>query len=235
MLWQRYCEIEQRMQNAIQKADRNRDKIKLIAVSKTKPLSMIEELAEHGVCIFGENKVQELCEKEEAMAGSGIEWHFIGHLQRNKVKQLLKQKPALIHSLDSQRLAREIEKEAEKQDITVPVLIEINIGKEASKSGFFPEEAAVQIEQLVQACPHIRVQGLMCVAPAVKKAEEARSYFRRMQKLRQEIVQRQIPGVRMDELSMGMTGDFEVAIEEGATMIRVGTAIFGERDYGVSV
>ena len=235
MLWQRYCEIEQRMQNAIQKADRNRDKIKLIAVSKTKPLSMIEELAEHGVCIFGENKVQELCEKAEAMAGSGIEWHFIGHLQRNKVKQLLKQKPALIHSLDSQRLAREIEKEAEKQDITVPVLIEINIGKEASKSGFFPEEAAVQIEQLIQACPHIRVQGLMCVAPAVKRAEEARPYFRRMQKLRQEIVQRQIPGVKMDELSMGMTGDFEVAIEEGATMLRVGTAIFGERDYGVSV
>lgn len=231
MLWQRYQEIEQSVQRAAQKTGRGNEKIKLIAVSKTKPLSMVRELAEHGVPIFGENKVQELCEK--AAACPDLEWHFIEHLQRNKVRQLLKQRPALIHSLDSQRLAAEIEKEAEKQGVEVPVLVEINIGKEASKSGFFPEEAAAQIEQIAQLCPHVKIQGLMCVAPAVDKPEEARPYFWRMAQLRQEIMERQIPGVRMDELSMGMTGDFEVAIEEGATMVRVGTAIFGEREYDV--
>lgn len=234
MIWEQYQKVEQQMKEALKAAGRPEDSARLLAVSKTKPLEMIEELAAHGVAAFGENKVQELSAKQEASHYPDLEWHLIGHLQRNKVRQLLRHPVALIHSVDSQRLAIEIEKEAARLQQTVSILIEVNIGQEESKTGTNPQEAMPLAQFISEQCPHLKVQGLMCVAPERDHPEEVRPYFRRMRQLRDEINARQLPGVCMKELSMGMSGDYRVAIEEGATIIRVGTAIFGARDYGTA-
>lgn len=223
-----YQAIEARVAAACERAGRKREEVTLIAVSKTKPEEKIRELMEIGVRDFGENKVQDLCKKMEDIRGDNC-WHFIGTLQRNKVKYLVGSPVCLIHSVDSVKLAEAIEKEAVKKHITVPVLLEINIGGEESKSGVAPESAEDFLRQTA-AMPHLHVKGLMTVAPPGKE-EENRLYFRRMRELRDALAELALPGVEMTELSMGMTDDFETAIQEGATMIRIGTAIFGARQY----
>ncbi len=224
-----YQKVEERVSAACARAGRDRSEVTLIAVSKTKPVEDIQALIDHGVTNFGENKVQEMCAKEETLQ-KGLSWHMIGHLQRNKVKYLLG-KTCLIHSVDSLRLAQEIQKEAAKAGIICPVLMEINIGNEESKGGIEIEEAETLARQIAE-MPNLKLKGLMCIAPFVDDAEENRGHFRRMKEKRNELATLNIPGTDIRELSMGMTGDFEVAIEEGATLVRVGTAIFGERDYG---
>lgn len=223
-----YRSIESRLVAACERAGRKREEVTLIAVSKTKPEEKIRELMEIGVRDFGENKVQDLCKKMEDIAGNN-RWHFIGTLQRNKVKYLVGSPVCLIHSVDSARLAEAIEKEAAKKQVTIPVLLEINIGGEESKGGVAPAEAEALLRQAA-ALPHLRVKGLMTVAPP-GSGEENRPYFRRMRELRDSLSALALPGVEMTELSMGMTDDFEAAILEGATMVRVGTAIFGARQY----
>ena len=223
-----YQKVDQRVSAACARVGRDRSEVTLIAVSKTKPVEDIQALIDYGVTNFGENKVQEMCAKEETLQ-KGLSWHMIGHLQRNKVKYLMG-KTCLIHSVDSLRLAQEIQKEAAKAGIICPVLMEINIGNEESKGGIEIDEAEVLARQIAE-MPNLKLKGLMCIAPFVDDAEENREHFRRMREKRDELSALAIPGTDIRELSMGMTGDFEVAIEEGATMVRVGTGIFGERDY----
>ena len=229
-------QIERRIQAACDRSGRAREEVLLIAVSKTKPASMVREAMEAGIRDFGENKVQELCGKAEEISGPAdlpaagtLNWHLIGHLQRNKVKYVV-DRACLIHSVDSLRLAEEIQKEAEKKDCQADILIEVNIGDEESKSGVAKEEA-ISLVKAVAPLSRVHIKGLMAVAPIVAEPDESRPYFREMARLREEIRSMGLPGVEMKELSMGMTGDFEVAIEEGATMVRVGTAIFGGRNY----
>lgn len=206
------------------------DEVKLIAVSKTKPVSALEEAYTCGCRDFGENKVQELVDKYEVMP-KDIRWHMIGHLQRNKVKYIV-DKVYLIHSVDSLRLAQEIEKEAAKKDVCVNILVEVNVAGEESKFGTTSEETLFLVEKIAK-LPHIRVKGLMTIAPYVEDAEENRRYFAKLKQIYVDIIHKNIDNVFMEELSMGMTGDYEVAITEGATYIRVGTGIFGEREYAV--
>ncbi|MCI8550928.1 MAG: YggS family pyridoxal phosphate-dependent enzyme [Lachnospiraceae bacterium] len=224
--------VEKRVEEACARAGRKREDVTLIAVSKTKPVPALREIMDCGIVDFGENKVQEMCGKMEEIT-EPLHWHLIGHLQRNKVKYIV-DKAYMIHSVDSLRLAQEIQKEAEKQDVTCQVLIEINIGGEESKDGIPGEEAIPLIREIAQ-LSRVQVKGLMTIAPPVPQPEDARGYFKEMRKLFEAVKAEQIPGVEMKELSMGMTGDFEVAIEEGATMVRVGTAIFGERQYAAQV
>lgn len=228
MIQDNYREVDVRVAAACERAGRRRDEVTLVAVSKTKPEESIRELMKIGVRDFGENKVQDLCRKMEDIPGDN-RWHFIGGLQRNKVKYLVGSPMYLIHSLDSLRLAEAIQKEAEKKQVAVPVLLEINIGGEESKGGVAPEEAEALLRG-VATLDRVKVKGLMTVAPPGEE-EENRPYFRRMRELRDELAALQLPGVEMKELSMGMTGDFETAIAEGATIVRVGTAIFGHRSY----
>lgn len=223
-----YLAVEEKVKEACLRAGRSRDEVTLIAVSKTKPMSMIEELLPLGVVDFGENKVQELTAKEEALP-SHIRWHMIGHLQRNKVKYIV-DKAFLIHSVDSLRLAEAISQEAGKKNVTANILIEVNVAGEDSKFGVRPEETAA-LAEAISKLPNISVKGLMTIAPFVENAEENREVFRNLRKLSVDIEEKKFNNVIMAVLSMGMTGDYEVAIEEGATMVRVGTGIFGERDY----
>ena len=223
--------VEKRVAAACERAGRKREDVTLIAVSKTKPVEMLREIMDCGVVDFGENKVQEMCSKIEAIP-EPLHWHLIGHLQRNKVKYIV-DKAYMIHSVDSVRLAEEIQKEAVKHGVTCPVLIEINIGGEETKDGIPKEEALPLIREIAK-LSNVQVKGLMTIAPPVENPEDARGYFRDMKALFEAVKAENIPGVEMKELSMGMTGDFEVAIEEGATLVRVGTAIFGARQYGVS-
>ena len=223
-----YLAVEEKVKEACRRAGRNRDEVTLIAVSKTKPMSMIEELLPLGVVDFGENKVQELTAKEEALP-SGLHWHMIGHLQSNKVKYIV-DKAYLIHSVDSLRLAEAVSQEAVKKGVTANILIEVNVAGEDSKFGVAPEETAA-LAEAISKLPNIAVKGLMTIAPFVENAEENREVFRNLRKLSVDIEEKKFNNVTMAVLSMGMTGDYEVAIEEGATMVRVGTGIFGERDY----
>lgn len=223
-----YRDVERRVCEACARAGRNREEVTLIAVSKTKPLEAIEELIAVGVTEFGENKVQEMCQKEETVS-KPVHWHMIGTLQRNKVKYIV-DKAHLIHSVDSLKLAQEIQKEAVKKQAEPSILIEVNIGNEETKSGVDYEDAEKLVREIAL-LPNVHIKGLMCIAPFVDEPEENREHFRRMEALRKKLQAENIPGVEMTELSMGMTGDFEVAIEEGATFVRVGTAIFGERNY----
>ena len=202
--------------------------VKLLAVSKTKPISDILEAYDAGIRDFGENKVQELTAKYEALP-KDIHWHMIGHLQTNKVKYII-DKVAMIHSVDSLRLAETIEKEAAKKDVIVPILIEVNVAQEESKFGLKPEEVLPFIEKIA-GFSHIQIKGLMTIAPYVQNPEENRPVFRQLKKLSVDIAAKNINNVTMSVLSMGMTGDYQVAVQEGATMVRVGTGIFGERDY----
>ena len=231
MVKENLASVEERVFNACKRAGRKREDVLLIAVSKTKPVEMIREVMETGVKDFGENKVQEMCSKIEEIK-EPLNWHLIGHLQRNKVKYIV-DKACLIHSVDSLRLAREIQKEAVKKGVDVNVLIEINIGEEESKAGIHLQETESLIREIATTCPNVKIKGLMTIAPFVEDANDNREYFKQMEKTRQYIASLNIPNVEMKELSMGMTGDFEVAIEEGATMVRVGTAIFGDRNYGI--
>jgi len=228
MLADNLQEIEQKIKEACIKANRKREEITLIAVSKTKPVTMLKEVYDLGVQDFGENKVQELCEKYPQLPND-IRWHQIGHLQRNKVRNII-DKAFLIHSVDSVRLAETIEKEAAKINLIVNILLEVNVAEEESKFGFKVNEVISAIETIAT-FPHIRIQGLMTIAPFVENPEENRSIFARLQKLSVDIRSKNIDNVSVDILSMGMTNDYQVAIEEGATMVRVGTGIFGVREY----
>ena len=220
--------VEEKISAACTRAGRDRSEVTLIAVSKTKPESMVEEAYSVGQRDFGENKVQEICRKTEVLP-QDIRWHMIGHLQRNKVRQVVG-KACMIHSVDSLRLAETISQEAVKQDITVPVLIEVNVAQEESKFGVTTEETIALIKEAAK-LPHISIRGLMTIAPFVEDPEENRPIFRKLKQLSVDIAAKNINNVTMSVLSMGMTNDYEVAIEEGATMVRVGTGIFGERDY----
>ena len=225
-----YRAVEEKVRNACKKAGRSREEVTLIAVSKTKPVSMIEELLPLGVRDFGENKVQELTAKEEVLP-KDIRWHMIGHLQRNKVKYVI-DKACMIHSVDSLRLAQALSKEAVKHDLVMPVLSEVNVAGEESKFGVSAEEAPSLVEEAAK-LPGIQVKGLMTIAPNVDDPEENRNVFRNLRKLSVDIREKNFDNVTMNVLSMGMTGDYEVAIEEGATHVRVGTGIFGERNYNI--
>ncbi len=228
MLKDNLAQVEERIQAACNRSGRKREEVTLIAVSKTKPVSMIEELNELGVTNFGENKVQELTSKYEVLP-KNLKWHMIGHLQTNKVKYIV-DKVCLIHSVDSLKLAKEIEKEAIKKDVVCKILIEVNIAGEDTKYGVSYEEVLPLILEISK-LSRVIVSGLMVIAPYTIDPEKNREYFRKMRHLYVDIKSKNIDNVSMDMLSMGMTGDYEVAIEEGATIVRVGTGIFGERDY----
>lgn len=220
--------VQLKIKEACDRAGRDKEQVTLISVSKTKPLSMLREAYEAGSRDFGENKVQELIEKIPEMP-EDIRWHFIGHLQRNKVKYIVG-KVFMIHSVDSLRLAEEISKEAVKQRTEVNILLEVNVAEEESKFGAAAEETE-GLALAVSKLPGIHICGLMTIAPFVENAEENRHYFRKLKQLSVDIERKNIDNVNMNVLSMGMTGDYSVAVEEGATYVRVGTAIFGERDY----
>ena len=223
--------VQENIENACARVSRPGDEVTLIAVSKTKPLEMLKEAYEAGCRDFGENKVQELVDKYEAMP-EDVRFHMIGHLQRNKVKYIVG-KVYLIHSVDSLRLAEEISKEAVKKGVSVNILIEVNVAEEESKFGVTCEETAELVKKIA-ALPGIFVKGLMTIAPYVENPEENRQYFVNLRKLSVDITRQNIDNVSMDILSMGMSGDYIVAVEEGATYVRVGTGIFGERAYSIS-
>lgn len=228
MIKQQLLSVEQNIQSACERAGRSRDEITLIAVSKTKPVEMLQEVYDANVRDFGENKVQELCDKYEQLPND-IRWHMIGHLQTNKVKYLIG-KTCLIHSVDSLKLAMEIEKQAAKTDTMMDILIEVNIANEETKFGISKQETIDLIKEISK-LPHVKIQGLMTIAPYVENPEDNRCFFRQIKELAVDINNQNIDNVSMKILSMGMTGDYMVAIEEGATMVRVGTGIFGERMY----
>ncbi|MDE7031484.1 MAG: YggS family pyridoxal phosphate-dependent enzyme [Lachnospiraceae bacterium] len=207
---------------------RNPEDVTLIAVSKTKPVELLEEAYACGCRDFGENKVQELLDKYEMMP-KDIRWHMIGHLQRNKVKYIV-DKVYLIHSVDSLRLAEEISKEAYKKNVCVNILVEVNVANEETKFGTTCEEV-VQLVQDIAKLPNICVKGLMTIAPFVENAEKNRPIFSKLKKLAVDIMSENIDNITMEFLSMGMTGDYAVAVSEGATYVRVGTGIFGARQY----
>lgn len=230
MLKEQLQEVEKRIQAACDRAGRKREEVTLIAVSKTKPVETLQEAYDLGVRIFGENKVQELTAKYEALP-KDIHWHMIGHLQTNKVKYII-DKAELIHSVDSLKLAETIEKEAAKHDLIADILVEVNVAEEESKFGMKMEEVIPFVEK-VSAFPHVRVRGLMTIAPFVEDPEENRSIFADLHKLYIDIKKKNHDNDTVSVLSMGMTNDYEVAIEEGATMVRVGTGIFGARNYVV--
>lgn len=219
-------EVRARMEAACARSGRDLSEVTLIAVSKTKPLSDLQEAYEAGARDFGENKVQEILEKAPQMP-EDARFHMIGHLQRNKVKQVLPH-AVLIHSVDSVRLAEQIQAEAARANRKIPVLLEVNVAKEESKFGFLPEEVMDAVE-VISRFPNVRICGLMTIAPFVENSEENRPVFKKLYQLSVDIDHKNIDNVTMGVLSMGMTGDYEVAIEEGATLIRVGTGIFGAR------
>ena len=230
MLKENLKAVDQEIKEACDRSGRAREDVTLIAVSKTKPVETLQEAYDLGVRVFGENKVQELVVKYEVLP-KDIHWHLIGHLQRNKVKYII-DKVDMIHSVDSIRLAETIEKEAAKHNIKVKILIEVNVAKEESKFGIHPEELDAFIEEISH-FSHIQVMGLMTIAPYVENAEENRPIFEHLRKLSVDIANKNIDNIIMSVLSMGMTNDYQVAVEEGATMVRVGTGIFGERNYAL--
>lgn len=221
-------EVREQLQTAIKRAGRKEDEVTLIAVSKTYPVSAIEEAMAEGCMDFGENHVQELMNKYEVI-GDKVRWHLIGHLQTNKVKYIVG-KVALIHSVDSIKLAEEIEKQSAKKGVTTSILLEVNVANEASKYGFRVDEVIAACEK-ISALKHVKVEGLMTVAPFVENPEENRTIFRKLFALSVDIQKQKFDNISTSILSMGMSNDYRIAIEEGATMVRVGTAIFGNRDY----
>lgn len=229
MVKENLAQVRDNIKRACEKAGRNPEEITLISVSKTKPVPMLEEAYAAGSRNFGENKVQEITDKYPQLP-EDIRWHMIGHLQRNKVKYII-DKVSLIHSVDSLRLAQEISSQAQKKQVDVNILVEVNVAGEESKFGIACEETLQLIEE-ISILPHVHVKGLMTIAPFVANPEDNREYFRQIRELAVDIGKKNIDNVNMSVLSMGMTGDYMVAIEEGATMVRVGTGIFGERNYG---
>ena len=228
MLAENLQQVNANIEKACAAVGRAPSEITLVAVSKTKPVSMLQEAYDAGARVFGENKVQEIMDKYDQLP-SDIQWHMIGHLQRNKVKYII-DKVAMIHSVDSLRLAQTIEQEAAKKDLVMPILLEVNVAEEDTKFGLKVEEVLPLLEQ-ISSFSHIQVKGLMTIAPFVENPEENREVFRTLKKLSVDIAAKNINNVTMSVLSMGMTGDYQVAVQEGATMVRVGTGIFGERDY----
>lgn len=229
MIRENLVKVEENIKTACKRAGRKPEEVTLIAVSKTKPMEMIEEALACGKREFGENKAQEMKEKCDALQ-KDIKWHFIGHLQTNKVKYVVG-RAFLIHSVDSYHLAEAIETESEKKNVISHILIEVNVANEESKFGIKTDETLALVEKISH-LPHIRIDGLMTIAPFVENPQMNRLIFRDLRKLSVDIAEKNIDNVSMNVLSMGMTNDYEVAIEEGATYVRVGTAIFGERDYG---
>ena len=223
-------QVKSNIKAACERSGRNYEDVTLIAVSKTKPLSDIEELITYGATEFGENKVQELTDKYENVS-TKVNWHLIGHLQTNKVKYIV-DKATLIHSVDSVRLASEIEKEANKKGVIANILIQVNIAHEDTKFGINEDEIYDLINE-IKNFEHIKIKGLMTIAPFVENPEENGVHFRNLYQLLLDIKSKNIDNIDMSILSMGMTNDYEIAIEEGATMVRVGTGIFGERNYNI--
>ncbi|MDL2302556.1 YggS family pyridoxal phosphate-dependent enzyme [Lachnospiraceae bacterium OttesenSCG-928-D06] len=228
MIQENIKEILEGIEQSCTQKGRDAKDVTLIAVSKYKPIEMIQEAYENHIRDFGENRVQELLEKEKLLP-KDIRWHMIGHLQRNKVRSII-DKVYMIHGVDSLRLAEEISKEAVKQNLIVNILVEVNVAKEESKDGIFVEEAISFVENVAK-LPGLCIKGLMTIAPYVKEAEENRQIFIKLRELAVDISNKNIDNVTMNVLSMGMTGDYLVAVEEGATYVRVGTGIFGDRDY----
>lgn len=228
MIQENLAKVEKEIRDACDRSGRNPQDVTLISVSKTKPVEMIEEAYELGKREFGENKAQEMKEKQEILP-KDIKWHFIGHLQTNKVKYVVG-RAFLIHSVDSYHLAEAIEKESGKKNVITHILVEVNVAQEESKFGLKTEETLALVKQIAS-LPHIKIDGLMTIAPFVADPEENRGVFRQLRELSVDIAGKNIDNVSMDVLSMGMTNDYQVAIEEGATYVRVGTGIFGERDY----
>ena len=224
-----YDTILKNISCAAKKSGREYEDIILLAATKTVDVEVINHAIESGIKYIGENRVQEFLSKYEDYLP--VNRHFIGHLQTNKVKDII-DKVSLIHSVDSYRLAEEISKQAVKRGITVDVLLEINIGDEQSKSGFTYDEA---IDAVVRICKleRIKVKGLMAIPPICNEPQQNRTYFAKMKKLFIDIASQKIDNSSMDILSMGMSDDYEVAIEEGATMVRLGTALFGRRNYNI--
>lgn len=228
MIKENLHEVCNNIKNACERVGRPNTEVTLIAVSKTKPIEMIDEVIKEGIFDFGENKVQELTMKYDVLP-KHLNWHLIGHLQRNKVKNIV-DKVKLIHSVDSIRLAEQINEEAKKVNLIVNILVQVNVAEEESKYGFSCDEIESTLKTISQ-LPNVKVKGLMTIAPFVENPEDNRIHFRNLHKLYVDIKSKNIDNIDMDILSMGMTGDYEVAIEEGATMVRVGTGIFGERNY----
>lgn len=222
-------EINKRIKASAEKAGRNYNDIKLIAVTKTVDTDRVEEAIEAGIESAGENKPQELSRKYEIL-GDAVKWHQIGTLQKNKVKYII-DKACMIHSIESISLAEEINKRAQAKDIKMDCLVQVNISGEESKHGVSPEEAMSIIKYISENCQYVKIKGLMTMAPFDASEDEIRRVFRGLKELSEKIDNENIENVEMKELSMGMTNDFEIAIEEGATMVRIGTAIFGKRDY----
>ncbi|MCM1288084.1 MAG: YggS family pyridoxal phosphate-dependent enzyme [Clostridium sp.] len=230
MLKENLDTVMKNIKAACEASGRSLDEVTLIAVSKTKPLSDIEELVTYGVKEFGENKVQELTDKYENIS-TKVNWHLIGHLQTNKVKYIV-DKACLIHSVDSVHLAEAINKEAAKKDVICNILIQVNIAGEDTKFGIDAGEIYDFIDK-IKDFENIKVKGLMTIAPFVENAEDNRIHFRNLYQLLLDIKSKNIDNIDMNILSMGMTNDYMIAIEEGATMVRVGTGIFGERNYNI--
>ena len=228
MVGENYKEVLSIVEKTAVNADRNPANVTLIAVSKTKPVELLQEVYDSGARDFGENKVQEIMAKFNVLP-QDIRWHMIGHLQTNKVKYIA-DKVYMIHSVDTEKLALTISKEAVKVGRVIPVLIEVNIAKEDTKYGIMPEECEGFIRS-ISSLPGIAVKGLMTIAPFVENREENRLHFQALKQLSVDIMHKNIDNVSMEFLSMGMSGDYETAIEEGANFVRVGTKIFGERDY----
>ena len=219
-------EVREKIRQACQRSGRREEDVTLISVSKTKPVEMLREAYEAGSRDFGENRVQEIMEKYGQMP-EDVRWRMIGHLQKNKVRQVI-DKAVLIHSVDTVELAEQIEKDAAKRDLTVDILLEVNVAEEESKFGFRTEEVEAAVMKIKE-FPHVHIKGLMTIAPFVSNSEDNREVFKKLYQLYVDIRSKNIDNVNMSVLSMGMTGDYEVAVEEGATMIRVGTGIFGAR------
>ena len=227
MLQDNFREVEQRIEAACRRSGRDPKEVTLIAVSKTKPVEMLQEAYDFGTRIFGENKVQELTEKYDQLP-KDIHWHLIGHLQRNKVKKAVAMAD-LIQSGDSIDILKEIDKRAGQIDKVQDILLEFNISGEETKTGISPHDFEEAVE-VAKTLPHIKVVGLMCMAPEFGDLEQTRPVFKEGRQLFEKLKQR-FPEGQVSILSMGMSHDFEIAIEEGATMVRVGTSIFGERVY----
>ncbi len=221
-------EVRQRIRISAMKNGRNLEDVKLIAVSKTVDAEMIKLALKENILDFGENKVQEMTKKADILTES-VNWHFIGRLQTNKVKYLIGN-VGLIHSLDRYELAQEIQRKSEQVDSVTNVLVQVNVAEEKTKAGVLCEQVSEFVRE-ISLFKNIKINGLMTIAPYTDNAEELRPYFRKLYKIHIDIKQKSIDNISMKYLSMGMSNDFHVAIEEGANMVRVGTAIFGERDY----
>ncbi len=219
-------QIQQRISSACQRVGRNPTEVELVAVSKVKPAELVVEAFHAGQNLFGESYVQEFRDKQP-LVEVPVHWHFIGGLQSNKVKYL-RSKVDMIHSVDRFALAKEINNQWQKDNKTIKILLQVNVGDEASKSGCAPDELEA-LTHAVADLSNVKICGLMCLPPHSDDPEQVRPYFKQLYTLAQKIKSLKLPNVDMDVLSMGMSGDFEVAVEEGATLVRVGTAIFGQR------